>query len=108
MKVSSSEQGDKKIFYVTGKVVGTDIVELGKMLEACRESEFDTIVVDLSDVSFIDSHGLGGLVYSHILLEKGGKKLLLAAPKGYAKALFRDCALDKVLKIVEPATVDGL
>ncbi len=101
MKITCELRGGRKTFSISGKIVGTDIVELCKILDESKEEECDSIVVDLSNVGFIDSHGLGGLVYSHILLEKNAKRLIFTAPQGYTKSLFRDCGLEKVLSIVD-------
>lgn len=101
MEFTCEQKNGRKVFSLSGKIIGTDIVQLCKILEESRDEDCDSVIVDLSNVGFIDSHGLGGLVYSHILLEKNGKQLIFTAPHGYTKSLFRDCGLEKVLSILD-------
>ena len=75
-------------------------MELSKTLANLNNSEFRNIIIDLSKVEYIDSPGLGGILYAHILLEKNNKEIVLAAPQNYIDKLFRDCTLDRKIKIV--------
>lgn len=63
----------------------------GALWEAARES-VGSIVVDLSQVTFIDSSGLGALVELHNRLQRTGRRLALVAPAGSAPAVLLDLA----------------
>jgi anti-sigma B factor antagonist len=60
------------------------------------------IVVDLSDVSFIDSSGLGALVDLHLRLRRDNRRLAVVAPGGTAAAVLLNLAgLSNRLPVVE-------
>ncbi|MBD3315615.1 MAG: STAS domain-containing protein, partial [Chitinivibrionales bacterium] len=64
----------------------------------------DRVIVDVSDTDFIDSHGVGIIVYYHTLMEKANKQLLLLNqnpdPSAYMTRLFEMTNLNKVLNVV--------
>jgi anti-sigma B factor antagonist len=47
------------------------------------------LIVDFTDVPFIDSAGLGSLVAAHISGRNNGRKLVLVSPNERVKALIR-------------------
>jgi anti-anti-sigma factor len=59
--------------------------------DAAREGAA-VVVVDLSQVSFIDSSGLGAIVELHNRLRRGGRRLAVVAPSGSAPAVLFDLA----------------
>ena len=59
--------------------------------DAAREGAA-AVVVDLSQVSFIDSSGLGALVELHNRLRRSGRRLAVVAPGGSAPAVLLDLA----------------
>ena len=50
------------------------------------------MVVDLSDVRFIDSSGLGAIVEAHVRLRRERRQLAVVAPQGTAPAVLLDLA----------------
>jgi anti-sigma B factor antagonist len=67
-----------------------DITSVGDlraaMSKALREGA-GAVVVDLSQVTFIDSSGLGALVELHSRLRRRGRRLAVVAPGGSAPAV---------------------
>ena len=59
--------------------------------DAAREGAA-AVVVDLSQVSFIDSSGLGALLDLHNRLRRSGRRLAVVAPGGSAPAVLLDLA----------------
>ena len=55
-------------------------------------------------VDFLNSHGLGMIVYFHTLMQKQGRQLLIlnsnSDPSAYLENLFATTNLDKVLTII--------
>jgi len=72
-----------------------DIARVGDfraaLWDATREGAA-AVLVDLSQVSFIDSSGLGALVELHNRLRRSGRRLAVVAPRGSAPAVLLDLA----------------
>ena len=100
MEIEIRSKGKKTVVNLTGKVTGEYSLQLSKTLASLSKGKSDYIILDLNDVEYIDSPGLGGIIYAYILLEKNKKQIVLAAPQNYVNTLFRDCTLDKKIKIV--------
>jgi len=66
-----------------------------------RHASNACVVVDLSETTFIDSHGLGVFVYSWRLLETEQRSLVFVKPQGFIMTMFQSTNLDRVFKIVD-------
>ncbi len=102
MKFEMKTEGDTKTFQVIGSLKGVYAVKLSKALEDLQRSTCKNIIIDLSRVEYIDSGGLGGLIYAQILLKKHNKQIILSAPHKCIKKLFRDCHFEEIFQIIEP------
>ena len=60
------------------------------------ESNGDDVVVDLADVSFMDSSGLVVLVEAHQKLETASRKLLIARPSPAVTRVLEVTGLDRL------------
>ncbi|SRR5579884_909137 len=72
-----------------------DIASVGDFRAALRDAAADgasAVVVDLSEVSFIDSSGLGALIELYSRLRRSGRRLAVVAPGGSAPAVLLDLA----------------
>jgi len=65
-------------------------------LTAVIESNGDDVVVDLADVSFMDSSGLVVLVEAHQKLESASRKLLIARPSPAVTRVLEVTGLDRL------------
>jgi anti-sigma B factor antagonist len=54
---------------------------------AVRAESAPVLIVDFSDVPFIDSTGLGALVGAHLTVQKANRKMALVAMNAQVKAL---------------------
>ena len=89
---------------VTGRIIGMDDEKFAKKLEsACAKT--DKVILDLSETDFLDSHGLGTIVYYFHNMQKQRRDFIILNanpnPNGYVKRLFELTNLDKILNIVD-------
>jgi anti-anti-sigma factor len=75
-----------------GEVDIARIAEFRAALSDAARADAVRLVVDLSDVSFIDSSGLGALVELHQRLGRSRRQLAVVAPGGTAAAVLLDLA----------------
>jgi anti-anti-sigma factor len=75
---------------------------------AVRRHDPQTLVLELSGLSFTDSTGLATMVWAHKLMAERGHQLLLADPHPLVRRLLRISGLDNHLEIVteNPAARD--
>jgi anti-anti-sigma factor len=87
------------------------VVQPSGMLDSTKASQFraeinnmvdagaDIVLVDLKDVSFIDSSGLGALVVALKAVRTAGGKLYLCSVNEQAKMLFELTSIDQLFDI---------
>ncbi|MDA0173613.1 STAS domain-containing protein [Solirubrobacter taibaiensis] len=56
-------------------------------LQRAIENSTHGLVVDLSEVGFIDSTGLSAILHANSKLERDGRRLAIVAPRGTAAAM---------------------
>jgi anti-sigma B factor antagonist len=103
--VTSTRQGDWRVVTVNGEIdVHTGPALRDHLLAAFAQGE-DTLVVDLSQVSFLDSSGLGVLVTAHKRARTTDGELRIAACRQPVATIFQITALDRAFCIYP--TVDA-
>ena len=101
MKKTTKIIGNKYLIKLSGEVKGLDSIALSDLLSACKEKDYEEIIIDLQKVIYMDSNSLGALVYGKILLDKYNIKITLSADKKNIDKLFHECSLEKIFSIVE-------
>jgi anti-anti-sigma factor len=100
MRVLGELNDSEAVLRVSGEV---DIVVAPELREAIGRA-FDygarTLVVDCTDLTFIDSSGLGALVEGHTRAEKDGASFVLRNPGTFLMKLLATTGLDRVLAVV--------
>jgi anti-sigma B factor antagonist len=84
---------------VSGEVDVYSAPKLKECLTGLLESGSTTVVVDLSDVAFLDSTGLGALVEARAATSEAGGSLLLVCGQERILKLFKITGLDGVFAI---------
>jgi anti-sigma B factor antagonist len=75
---------DQRILLLKGPIT----IQTAPMFErAVRHESADTMILDLSDVPYIDSVGLGSLVATYVSHQKTGRCLVLTAIKPRVKKI---------------------
>jgi len=107
MDVKVKEKKESTFIQLKGRVIGVDGEKFSKKLEGAYSKKKSKVVLDVSEVSFLDSHGLGTIVYYFHSMQKEKRQLVILNanpdPGTYVKRLFELTNLDKILTIVDSA-----
>ena len=73
-------------------------------LRACIDSvdpNIPVLVIDMGDIAFLDSTGLGLLAGTHHSLTSAGRRLEIHAAQGHTRKLLEVTGLDQILTVVD-------
>jgi anti-sigma B factor antagonist len=99
--IETSTRGATVVVAVTGDVDIHTAPQVAERLDALRAEGCTAIVVDLSDVTFLDSSALGVLIAAHRELAGVGGGLRLAAPRPQVSQVFRITRLAEVIPLFD-------
>ncbi len=95
---STSDDAGRRVLVLDGEV---DLKTCGALRDeiAAAAEVSSTVVLDLRDVTFMDSPGLGTLIYCHQRLAEDRATLVVRAPQGDVLELFDMVRLDTKMPI---------
>ena len=103
LEVTLKRNDEIPLLELTGRIVDADVKKFQRRIDQLYKKKHKQIIVDVSRASFLDSHGLGTIVYYHTLMQKEKRELIIlnANPdrNSYLNRLFELTNLDKVLNI---------
>lgn len=99
VSVTSRRSGDRTVVKVTGEIDVYTAPALREELQAHQEAGAADLVVDLTEVPFMDSTGLGVLVGSLKRARTTGGSLRLVIDQEKVLKVFRITALTQVFEI---------
>ena len=83
---------------VSGEI---DLATAGQITAALAELTGHDVIVDLSQVAFIDSSGLSSLIVAHKKITAAGGTLVLRNPSPTSASLFAVTAIDTVIEVID-------
>jgi anti-sigma B factor antagonist len=102
-----SEHGGIPVLSVRGEIDVASSPPFQASLSGLLQAESGTVIVDLSEVSFIDSTGLGALIEAEKRCGVAGKNLRLVVTAPHIRRLLELTGLDEILSLVASATDSG-
>ena len=90
---------DVAIVTVTGQLDFALCVKVAPELDAALRSPVRAIVIDLEGVSLVDSSGIALLINAYRSLDRVGRELAIACPRGPQRRAFELTALDRHLPL---------
>ena len=103
LEVTVKTDQENPLIELTGKVADAEVKKFQRKIDQLYKKKYASIVVDVSKASFMDSHGLGTIVYYHTLMQKEKRTLVLVNSNtdsnSYLNRLFALTNLDKVLNL---------
>jgi anti-sigma B factor antagonist len=88
---------DERILQLNGPITITTLFGFRDAVRA--EKTAKTIILDFSQVPYVDSAGVGVIVNAHVSCLNGGRRLALAAVQDRIKTLMKVTRVEEVLKI---------
>ena len=88
MQITLSTATDPMVAAVVGRLDLRTAPELRAQVAAALAAGPGSMIIDLSDVEFIDSSGLGVLIGLHKQAAAHGGRLTIVAPTGSARQIF--------------------
>ncbi|MFN3691806.1 MAG: STAS domain-containing protein [Fervidobacterium sp.] len=102
IKFDKKEVSGKLVVSIHGEIDAYHSGEVKKFLkDTITETNLKKIVLDMSEVNYIDSAGLGSLVALYKDARMAEKELILASLKQTVMRIFEMTRLDRVFKIVQ-------
>lgn len=95
----ASSQGPVKVVRVAGSVSMDSGSDLRDRLVALVEPGTSRLVLDLNDLEFINSLGLGAIVAAHLRLRSSNREIHLAAPRPAIRELLNVTRLTKLFPV---------
>ena len=104
LEVTVGERGRTPVLYVRGEVDLSTCEELEAAIQLAEEPAPATLVLDLSQVSFLDSTGVRTLLKADARARDDGRRLVLIGPPEPAARVFRVTMLDKRFEFIDDLT----
>jgi anti-anti-sigma factor len=93
------------VIELTGRIIDADVKIFQKKLDHFYNEMYPRIILEVTNATFIDSHGLGTIVYYHTLMHNEQRELIIVNAnkntESYLNQLFEMTNLNKVLKIID-------
>jgi anti-sigma B factor antagonist len=87
---------DERIFKLNGALILSNIFSFQ---EKFRELPAANTILDITQVSYVDSAGIGCIVNAHVSCKNSGKSFLLVGPNDRVRAVLHHTRVDTVLNI---------
>lgn len=98
MKFETKEIYNASVVTIKGKLIGgPDAEEFHSILQSSIEKDIKNIVVDLSDIGFVNSSGIGILVRGYTTMKTAGGDLKLAGISDKVSGVLAITKLNSVL-----------
>ena len=101
MKISQETNNRKATLRLEGNFTYTQRKAFQAMLKTVCTDQVEEVVIDLSQVAFLDSAALGLLMISHRQLEAERRKLYLAYPQPTVRQIIELANLHKTIPMID-------
>ncbi len=97
MQIRESHNSDRLVLYLVGRFDANWSQHVGEAIEVAIRSGNHVIEIDLAEVTYISSAGLGTLVNYYGKLKKASGGLRVLNPQDYVRAIFKKTGLESLL-----------
>jgi anti-anti-sigma factor len=96
-------QGNIKATYLRGKIDTSNSKQLRQDVIDCVDPDTTTLIIDLHEVTFIDSSGLGSLVFLLKWMQSRGGRVVIYRPNSQVRMLLDIANMTQILPICNNA-----
>ncbi len=104
LEISVGKKKDLLRVNLVGRLVDIDVKKFSRKMETVYKEKVGRIMLDVSRLNFINSHGLGVIVYYHTAMQREGRELIVLNanpnPQAYINRLMDLTNLNAVMKVV--------
>jgi anti-sigma B factor antagonist len=97
-EIAGRDDGAVRVVTMTGEF---DVAACPGFRAECERDGTELLVVDLRDVTFLDSHALGELMALQQAVEATGSRLAILRPRGWADRIFKLTGMDGHLPLFD-------
>jgi len=101
MEIEFKDIGEHKVISISGEVDLYNVSELKKALFSVTDGSYSSVVVDLKDVNYMDSAGIGALVAGQKKMRAHNGKFVLMNIHDDVLNILKLATLDKFFTIYE-------
>ena len=105
--ISTEMGGDIVVVDMVGSLSASNVAEFRSQVSRLIEKKYCHILLDMSNVDFMDSSGLGSCMATHKQLAENNGMVVFAKPGEQVKKIFRITKAEQKLIIV-PTKNDGI
>src|SRR5262245_60176443 len=84
---------------LTGRMDEVGVLEVESQFNEIMKLKMTKVIIDLKDVSFLNSRGVRALVFSAKLLDQKGGKLVLVNPSASVEETIKTAGIDAIVPI---------
>ncbi|MHC4958677.1 MAG: STAS domain-containing protein [Planctomycetota bacterium] len=103
MRIERKSDGDIEVLTLTGEFDATEVPNIEKEIDALVDDYRTRIVMDFSNLRWIDSSALGCLIRTQTRLRPLGGEQVLASPEGLVKTTIKTVGIDRMMRIFPDA-----
>lgn len=101
MDIDIKEMGEHKVIEVSGEVDLYNVSELKKALFSVTDGSHQSVIVDMKDVNYMDSSGIGALVAGQKKMKAHNGRFALMNVHDDVLNILKLATLDRFFKIYE-------
>ena len=102
LRIDAEHQRDAYVVRTVGELDLSGCPDLDVALDAAEQTQARRIILDLEELTFIDSIGLRTLLQASRRSASNGNRLQITRGKGHPAKMFRLTGLDEVLPLTDP------
>lgn len=98
LRLKMIEKGSTVVVQVSGMAAVETAGKLSRILQEAAALKPSLLAVDLSELSFVSSTGLGSLVAVHVTCQKSGTRLCLINPQSFLTEILNITKLNQLFE----------